>query len=144
MSSTNIGLTSAAQVLASQPFNNLVGATIERFEGGEAILELEIRDCHRQQYGVVHGGVLAYLVDNALTFACGTVLGAGIITEGMSVTYSATARVGRLRATATVVEQGRSGASATVVIHNVMPDGTERQCAVGQGSAVVTGGGRSS
>ncbi|QRY63263.1 PaaI family thioesterase [Gordonia sp. PDNC005] len=140
MSSPNFGFAAAAQVLASQPFNSLVGATIERFGGGGAVLELEIRDCHRQQYGIVHGGVVAYLVDNSLTFACGTVLGADIITRSVSVTYLAAARAGLLRATATVASHEPSAATATVVVHNVMPDGTERECAVGQGSAVVTGG----
>ncbi|WP_408896080.1 PaaI family thioesterase [Nocardioides sp. R1-1] len=93
-------LAMAAGVLAAQPFNDLVGARITRFEEGEAVLELTIEDRHRQQHGLVHGGVLAYLVDNALTFACGTVLGSQLVTGGLTVTYLAGARAGLLRATA--------------------------------------------
>ncbi len=129
----------AEQVLAAQPFNEVVGARITRFTEGEAVLELDIADRHRQQFGVVHGGVFAYLVDNALTFACGTVLGTRIITSGLTVTYLTSARRGTLRATATVTAHAARRAVATVIIEEVAPDGTVRACAAGQGSAVTTG-----
>ncbi|MBM7368521.1 PaaI family thioesterase [Gordonia hydrophobica] len=140
MSASTEPLSVARSVLAAQPFNQLVGATIERFHAGEAIIELEIADHHRQQYGVVHGGVYAYLVDNALTFACGTVLGTSIITSGLTVTYLAAAREGTLRATATVTAHDGRHAVATVVIECLGADGAARTCAVGQGSATRTRG----
>jgi uncharacterized protein (TIGR00369 family) len=127
----------AEQVLAAQAFNDLVGARITRFENGEAVLELEIADHHRQQFGLVHGGVLAYLVDNTLTFACGTVLGPGIVTGGLTVSYLAGARHGVLRATGTVTASDERRAVATVRIDEVAEDGSVRACAVGQGSAVA-------
>lgn len=127
----------AEQVLAAQAFNDLVGARITRFGYGEAILELDIADHHRQQFGLVHGGVLAYLVDNALTFACGTVLGPGIVSSGLTVNYLAGARDGVLRATGTVTAYDERHAVATVRIDEVAVDGSVRACAVGQGSAVA-------
>ena len=54
----------AAAVLDAQPFNAVVGARITAFGGGNAELVLDIEDRHRQQFGVAHGGVLAYLADN--------------------------------------------------------------------------------
>jgi uncharacterized protein (TIGR00369 family) len=127
----------AERVLAAQPFNALVGARITRFGDGQAVLELDIADHHRQQSGLVHGGVLAYLVDNALTFACGMVLGPGIVTSGLTVSYLGGARDGVLRATATVTAYEGRRAVATVTVDEVAPDGSVRTCAVGQGSAVA-------
>jgi len=127
----------AEQVLAAQPFNALIGARITRFGDREAVLELDIAEHHRQQSGLVHGGVLAYLVDNTLTFACGTVLGARIVTSGLTVSYLAPARGGMLRATGVVTAYDRTRAVATVTIDELAPDGSARTCAVGQGSAVT-------
>ncbi len=62
----------ARQALASQPFSVLVGARVAEFGDGGATLELDIRDDLRQQNGYLHGGVLAYAADNAITFAAGT------------------------------------------------------------------------
>ncbi len=128
----------AVAVLAAQPFNDVVGAEITRFENGEAILELPIADRHRQQYGLVHGGVLAYLADNALTFACGSTLGNRIITTGLSITYVAGARDGVLRATGQVVASTGTIAVATVTVEEIAADGSTRTCAAGQGTATVT------
>lgn len=135
---TAIPLSVGEEILAAQPFNDLIGARLTRFEPGEAVLELDIADRHRQQFGVVHGGVLSYLVDNTLTFACGTVLGARIVTAGLTVSYLAAARDGVLRATATVTAHAGRRAVATVTVEEIAPDGTARTCAAGQGSAVAT------
>lgn len=132
-----VALGDARAVLDAQPFNDRVGARIVEFGEGRAVLELDIADHHRQQFGVVHGGVLAYLVDNAATFACGTVLGAGIITGGITATYLAAARDGMLRATATVTAHTARRAVATVTVDEVAPDGAVRSCTLGQGEAVV-------
>ncbi|GED99010.1 PaaI family thioesterase [Gordonia crocea] len=132
----------AEEVLAAQAFNDLIGAAITRFDAGVAVLEVEIGDRHRQQVGLVHGGVLAYLVDNTLTFACGSVLGTDILTGGLTVTYLAAARAGVLRATAEVTAHAGRRAVATVTVDEIAPDGTVTTCAAGQGSAVAAKSGR--
>src|SRR5690606_27211083 len=82
-----IGFEDASRVLDAQPFAELVGTRLLAFGDGAATLEVPIRPQLHQQFGYVHGGVLAYLADNALTFAAGTVLGANVLTGGFSVTY---------------------------------------------------------
>jgi acyl-coenzyme A thioesterase PaaI-like protein len=61
--------------------------------GGRAVGSLHdgsgVTDHRHQQFGLVHGAALDRLVDNVLTFACGTVLGAQVLTSGLSVTYLA-------------------------------------------------------
>src|SRR5215469_10597186 len=69
------GLSLARQVLAAQPFSALLGAEITQFGDGEAELRIAVSDKLRQQHGFVHGGVLSYAADNALTFAGGSALG---------------------------------------------------------------------
>lgn len=95
-------LTDAQAALAAQPFSALLGTRLTEFGSGRAVLELDHADHLRQQHGFVHGGVLAYLADNAVTFAAGTVLGPAVLTAGVSVSYLAPAQSG-LRATAEVV-----------------------------------------
>ncbi len=62
-------------VLAAQPFSVHVGAELARLVPGEAELILPIGPHLGQQNGFVHGGAISFLVDNAITFAGGSVLG---------------------------------------------------------------------
>lgn len=59
-------LAGARLVLDAQPFSRLLGTRITAFGDGVTTLELDLDDDLRQQDGVVHGGVLAYLGDNAI------------------------------------------------------------------------------
>ncbi|MBM7842459.1 PaaI family thioesterase [Herpetosiphon giganteus] len=68
------------QILASQPFSQLLKAQISEFRQGYAELRLAISPELTQQFGFVHGGVLSYAADNALTFAGGSVLGMQVVT----------------------------------------------------------------
>lgn len=127
----------AQKVLAAQPFSNLLGARLTAFGGGEATLELDIRDNLRQQYGFVHGGVLSYAADNALTFAAGTVVGARLITAGFTIDYLRPADGTLLRAHARVVRPGRTRVVCRCDLSTVDGAGTETLCAVAQGSIAV-------
>ncbi|OLF05257.1 thioesterase [Actinophytocola xinjiangensis] len=130
----------ANSVLAAQPFTGQVGARCTVFDRGAATLEIDIRDQHRQQYGVVHGGVLAYAADNVLTFAGGSVLGPSVITAGFTINYLRAARDGVLRAEGVVVHANARQAVCTAQIRVIPPDGGEPTlCAVAQGTIVATG-----
>lgn len=76
----------AAKVLQAQPFSVLLGTKMEAFELGYARLSLEIKPELMQQHGFVHGGVTAYLADNALAFAGGSILG-DAVTAGFNLNY---------------------------------------------------------
>ncbi|GAB3490275.1 PaaI family thioesterase [Nocardiopsis coralliicola] len=133
---TAITVEDARRVLAAQPFSSLVGAELEEFGGGRATLVIDVRDALRQQHGFLHGGVLAYAADNAITFAAGTVLGPELLTLGMAIDYLRPVRGGRLYARASVAGSGRSRATCRCDL--LVLDGAEPQlCAVAQGTAVV-------
>jgi uncharacterized protein (TIGR00369 family) len=136
--STPALLEEAAAVLAAQPFSDLVGARITEFGNGIATLELDIDDRLRQQFGLVHGGVLAYLVDNAIAFAAGSVLGASLVSTGYAVNLLGNARSGTLRAQGTVTHSDRGRAVCSVRVVAVASDGTTTTCAIAQGEAMST------
>lgn len=125
----------AAAVLAAQPFSVLVGARLSAYAPPRAVLEIPIRPELLQQFGFVHGGVLSYAADNAITFAAGTVLGPSIVTTGFTVDYLRPAKGVLLRAEAAVVESTKRQALCRCEIVAVAEDGTEKVCAAAQGSA---------
>ncbi|WP_017559483.1 PaaI family thioesterase [Nocardiopsis baichengensis] len=127
----------ARKVLQAQPFSALVGARLTAFGDGRAVLEVDVRDELRQQYGVLHGGVLGYAADNAITFAAGTAAGADLITAGYSIDYLRPADGVLLRADARVVRAGRTRVVCRCDLTTVDAEGAERPCAVAQGSVSV-------
>ena len=51
--------------------SGLIGARLTSLSEGKSVLEVPIREEVLQQNGYVHGGVISYIADNALTFASG-------------------------------------------------------------------------
>jgi len=129
----------ARAVLAAQPFSVLLGARLAEFgpATGTATLELDVRPDLLQQNGFVHGGVLSYAADNALTFAAGTVAGARLLTAGYTIDYLRPARGVVLRARAEVVRAGRTRVVCRCDLLVVDEAGTETLCAVAQGSVSI-------
>jgi uncharacterized protein (TIGR00369 family) len=123
----------ARVVLASQPFSALVGTQLDAFEPGRVQLSIPLRPELSQQHGFVHGGVMAYLADNALTFAGGSLLGDSLTVE-FKINYIRPAvGPGMLVAEATSVGQGKSQAVCRCEIY-VVKDDERRLCAVAQGT----------
>jgi uncharacterized protein (TIGR00369 family) len=125
-------------VLDRQPFSRHLGAELIQFEQGRSVIALNVRPEFLQQNGFVHGGVVSYLIDNAITFAGGSVLGESVLTVEFKVNYIRPARGERLVATALV--EG-SGSRLAVCRCEVMAidGGKERVCAVGQGTIALLG-----
>ncbi|WP_280294741.1 PaaI family thioesterase [Nocardia abscessus] len=131
---TTLDIDSARKVLAAQPFAALVGTELTAFGDGAATLIIPLRRELTQQFGYVHGGVLAYAADNALTFAAGTVLGANVLTGGVTVTYLRPAAGAWLRVEASVTGATRRQAVAHCSIYAESPDREPVLCAVAQGT----------
>ncbi|MDK3017566.1 PaaI family thioesterase [Pseudodonghicola flavimaris] len=121
-------------VLAAQPFSQMVGAELTRFVPGEAEIALPVTDQLKQQNGFVHGGVLAYLADTALTFAGGSVL-KGVLTSEIKVNYTRPGLGQRLIARASVLSHGKTQAVCRCDIF-ALQDGAEKLCAAAQGTIV--------
>jgi uncharacterized protein (TIGR00369 family) len=108
------------------PFVQLIGATSARAGEGPARLALTLEEKHMNPNGVVHGGVLTSLMDEACGAAIVAVRGmeamiaAPHATVDMNVSFMSGARVGdRLAVEAKALRVGRSVAFAEAeVIRN--------------------------
>ncbi|WP_026927893.1 PaaI family thioesterase [Granulicoccus phenolivorans] len=123
----------AQQVLAAQPFSAALGTVISQYDEAGTVLELPVQPQFLQQHGYVHGGILCYLADNALTFAGGYLLGTDILTAGVSITYLRPAQGERLIARASIQGSTSRTAATQVAIH-VRSAGEDYLCAVGSGT----------
>ncbi len=123
------------EALASQPFSVLVGAELTGFSPGRAELTIPITTQLKQQHGFVHGGVISYAADNALTAAGGSVLGPAVVTSEYKINYLRPAVGTALIARATVVYSSKTQAVCRCDVFVVSED-EERLCAVSQGTIV--------
>ncbi|MFI5691270.1 PaaI family thioesterase [Kribbella sp. NPDC051586] len=134
---TELTLEDAQKLLAAQPFSVLVGARVTAFGDGGATLELDIRKDLQQQNGFLHGGVLAYAADNAITFAGGVALGPDVLTGGFTISYLRPGRGAILRAEAKVAHSGRRQATCTCELTTIDAAGTPTLCAIAQGTVIA-------
>jgi len=126
------------QVLALQPFSVLVGAELKGFSPGWAELTIPITPLLIQQHGFVHGGVISYAADNALTFAGGSVLGPAVVTSEYKINYLRPATGTVLIARATVIYASKTQAVCRCDVF-VVDEGKENLCAVSQGTIARIG-----
>lgn len=131
-------LTFGRAVLAAQPFIAHLGTQLTVFVQGQVELTLPFKPEFAQQFGFVHGGVISYLADNAITFAGGTVLGPDVLTAEYKINYVKPAQGERLIARAAVVVSSRRQAVCRCDIL-AQRDGQEYVCAVAQGTIVKRG-----
>ncbi|TDD29426.1 PaaI family thioesterase [Kribbella turkmenica] len=127
----------AEKVLAQQPFSVLLGARLTAFGDGAATLELDVRPELQQQNGFLHGGVLGYAADNAITFAAGTALGPEVLTGGFTISYLRPAQGLLLRAEARVAHAGSRQVTCTCELSTVDEAGATRLTAIAQGTVLA-------
>src|SRR6476661_2270494 len=121
------------QALASQPFSTLVGAVLTKFDQEGTELRVPIQDKLKQQHGFVHGGVISYAADNALTYAGGSVMGGGVVTSEFKINFVLPAMGDFIVARATVVHAGKNQAVCRCDVY-VSSGGKESLCAMAQGT----------
>ena len=120
------------KTLESQGFTKLVGAEVVTVEPGVVVMAVNRRAELLQQNGLFHGGVVAYLIDNATTAAAATVIDRAtrtVITAEYKINLVSPSAGDRLTCRAEVVKPGRS---LTVVEAKVTcrTDGAEKLVAV--------------
>lgn len=91
-------------------FSVLVGLEVEKLYEGGAVLGLTVKDDHRQIHNVVHGGVIATLVDTAGAIAAYTVspVGAELATIELKINYLLPIAEGKVEAEGKVLRAGRN------------------------------------
>jgi len=91
------------------PYARLIGMELGEVKRGEANVHLEVRAELRQNRGVVHGGVIASLLDTATAFAAVSTLEPGerVTTTDLTIHYLRPVEDGKLTATAKIVRAGK-------------------------------------
>lgn len=133
-----VSLQAAQAILEAQAFSKLLGARLVEFGPERVEIHITISEQLKQQSGLVHGGVLAYAADNALTFAGGSVLGPAVVTSEFKINYARPARGECIVARAYVVSAGKTQAVCRCEIFNVAGE-TTTLCAAAQGTIVLAG-----
>jgi uncharacterized protein (TIGR00369 family) len=110
---TNFPAVAAAikHTLENQGFTKLVGAKVVSIDPGVVVMALDRRPEVLQQNGLFHGGVIAYLIDNATTAAAGTMIDRAtrsVITGEYKINLMAPSIGDRLTCRAEVVKPGRT------------------------------------
>jgi uncharacterized protein (TIGR00369 family) len=105
------GLTAVARrTLRKNPATSLLGFKLQSIALGRAVLHMDVQARHRQMQGVVHGGILAALVDTASAIAAYTAVppGTKIATVELKINYLEAVARGRIKADARVLRAGRN------------------------------------
>jgi uncharacterized protein (TIGR00369 family) len=126
------------RILGSQPFSILLGAELLGFSEGSAELKIPIRAELTQQHGFVHGGVISYAADNALTYAGGSALGPAVVTSEFKINYVRPVMGDIIVARATVIHPGNNQAVCRCEVY-VSSEGSEVLCATAQGTIARVG-----
>ena len=124
---------------AKQHAMELIRATLPVVDSGRTEIHLPHWEGVEQQHGFVHGGVVSYLADNALTFAGGAALGPAVVTSEYKINYVRPAMGRQLVARASVVHAGRSQAVCRCDVYAVDAAGVEKLCAIAQGTIALMG-----
>src|SRR3954452_20663428 len=96
--------------LESQGFTRLLGAEVVSVEPSVVTMAVDRRPELLQQAGLFHGGVIAYLIDNATTAAAATVIDRAartVITAEYKINLLSPSTGDRLTCRAEVVKPGR-------------------------------------
>lgn len=119
-----------------QGFMRHVGAELSELARGSCTLEVERRPELLQQHGLFHGGVTAFLVDNATTIAAATSRGQSALTAEYKLNLLSPAAGERLICRARVIKPGRQVAVVAADVFCIT-DGVEKHTATALASIAM-------
>jgi uncharacterized protein (TIGR00369 family) len=119
-----------------QGFMLLVGAELGAMSRGTCTIAVDRRSELLQQHGFFHGGVTAFLVDNATTIAAATSRGQGALTAEYKLNLLSPATGERMICRARVIKPGRQVAVVAADVFCVT-DGVEKHTATALASIAM-------
>jgi uncharacterized protein (TIGR00369 family) len=125
--------------LAAQGFMRLVGAELVALSPGQCTLTVARRPELLQQYGMFHGGVSAFLVDNATTVAAMSSLppGRAGLTAEYKLSLLSPAMEERLTCRARVIKTGGTLVVVAADVFSIDRDSHERHVATALATIAV-------
>jgi uncharacterized protein (TIGR00369 family) len=103
------------QLVEDSPFFSLLSTKVRELSAGHAIFEIEAEKKHHQPFGVVHGGVLASIVDGAAFWSIICEIedeNTGITSVDLKLNYLAPVTAGKIVATGRRIKMGKTLAYA--------------------------------
>jgi uncharacterized protein (TIGR00369 family) len=122
--------------LGQQGFMSHIGAELAELARGSCTLAVDRRPELLQQHGFFHGGVTAFLVDNATTIAAATSRGQPALTAEYKLNLLSPAAGERLICRARVIKPGRQVAVVAADVYCVI-DGVEKHAATALASIAM-------
>jgi uncharacterized protein (TIGR00369 family) len=119
-----------------QGFMSLVRAELAELARGTCTLAVDRRPELLQQHGFFHGGVTAFLIDNATTIAAATSRGQAALTAEYKLNLLSPAAGERLICRARVIKPGRQVAVVAADVFCLI-DGTEKHTATALASIAM-------
>lgn len=97
-------------IVKSSPYPSHMSMALTRIDLDSAEISLDLGPCHLQPFGMVHGGVLATLIDTATFWAAFLRLpeDAGLVNVDLKLNYLKPAVKGRLTAIGSCIQAGKS------------------------------------
>jgi uncharacterized protein (TIGR00369 family) len=107
-------------IVHASPYPALIGMKIAELEFDRCRIELTLREDHMQPFGIVHGGVLATLIDTATFWAAFMRLpeDAGLVNVDLKLNYLKTVAQGHLRAEGQCLRAGRQISYTVASVYN--------------------------
>lgn len=108
------------QWIHDAPFTKLIQVSIDQIDIDSATIGMEIGERHLQPFGIVHGGVLATLIDTATFWAAFMRVpdDAGLVNIDLKLNYLQPAIAGRLTAEGRCIRPGRTISYAEAHIYD--------------------------
>ncbi len=122
--------------VGQQGFMSHIGAELSELKRGSCTLAVDRRPELLQQHGFFHGGVTAFLVDNATTIAAATSRGQPVMTAEYKLNLLSPAAGQRLICRARVVKSGRQVAVVAADVFCLI-DGIEKHTATALASIAM-------
>lgn len=96
-------------LLNGSPFYQLLGMEVVDAGEGHAQLRIPVKNDHKNLYGILHGGVVAALLDSSCTIAVGTLMGENeaAVTVDQRINYISNVSGGVLHGEGRAIHKGR-------------------------------------
>jgi uncharacterized protein (TIGR00369 family) len=109
-----------AMLVNRSPYFSLLSMEIKDLQWGTCLLEVKLGEKHLQPFGMVHGGVMASVVDAAAFWAVFPQVekGMGLTTVEMKLNFLAPAQKGKLVAQGRCIKMGRTLALGETQVRN--------------------------